>query len=232
MRIAELAFASYVYSGMSNYDDSYIQFLRSTAPSLDLSLPQHQTALLEWLNDWGCRQFAKDYHSAAALEVAKWYKKHKSEICAIKSEITSLTPTEYRTIERVYADIVSRTACRKPLQGGRWSTVQIGPTGASKILFALCPRATIPWDSAMRAKFELDGSAQDYVLFLHQVRKELQSLRLDCAKHGIKIRELPAILGKPKVGLAKLVDEFHWVTISRNCPAPSDIQARRWASWI
>jgi len=69
MRLSELAFACFVYAQFTNYDDSYLSFLQAIGHRLDPANSKHRRALLAWLNLWGCRQFAIEYHGLASSEV-------------------------------------------------------------------------------------------------------------------------------------------------------------------
>ncbi len=69
MKLAELAFACYVYASMTDYDSSYIDFLGKVGKDLDLTDADHRQALITWLNQWGCRQFSKECHELASNEI-------------------------------------------------------------------------------------------------------------------------------------------------------------------
>ncbi len=47
MKLSDLAFASYVYSHMTDYDSSYELFLKATQPELNFRSDEHMTALIE-----------------------------------------------------------------------------------------------------------------------------------------------------------------------------------------
>lgn len=116
--------------------------------------------------------------------------------------------------------------------GGNQSNVRFGPTGTSKILFAIRPNSFIPWDELMRSHFHFDGSAEDYVKFLHQVRSNLEELDEACNKLRYGILDLPKLVNKPNSRLTKLMDEFHWVTITRKCNPPTYQELKRWIEWL
>jgi len=66
MKLHELAYACPLYAAFTDFDKSIIEFRRVASPALDLGNAAHRKALLKWLNSWGCRQFAKDYHPMAS----------------------------------------------------------------------------------------------------------------------------------------------------------------------
>jgi hypothetical protein len=232
IRLAELAFACRVYEGMSGYDKSYYRFLDGTKPLLDLQKEQHMEALLKWLNDWGCRQFAKDDHPLAAREISDWHTEVAFRLFPIDKDILALSEGDLAVVERAYAGLTDRTASMRRRLVSAEGPVKIGPTGASKILFALRPEALIPWDEFMRKRSECDGTARSYTAFLRGVRAQLQGLNAECAIHGFQVQDLPQVLGRRGCTLPKLIDEFHWVTISRGCPVPAKEELKRWASWL
>ncbi len=214
-----------------DYDSSYRQFLKATSPQINLQLEQHQKPLLKWLNYWGCRQFAKEYHPLAAQEIAEWYKEISLQLFSINTELLSLTDDDFALVERAYAKLVSRTASIRKSAKGTESRVKVGPTGTAKILFALRPNALIPWDNPIRDKLNLDGTAHSYCAYLRIVKNHLEELSLDCIKFGLSIADLPDILDRPVSSVAKLMDEYFWVTISRKCPTPDDSRFMRWITW-
>ena len=69
------------------------------------------------------------------------------------------------TVITAYGSLKDRAgAC--PIRGGKKLQIDIGPTAASKILFAVRPEALMPWDEAMRNEFGCDGSKESYSRFL------------------------------------------------------------------
>ena len=66
MTLSELAFACFLYAHFTDYDDSYLSFLQVTNHHPDFVNSKHRKALLTWLNQWGCRQFAVEYHELAS----------------------------------------------------------------------------------------------------------------------------------------------------------------------
>lgn len=65
--LGDLAFSSYVYCQFTKYDTTYANFMSQVGGDLRLSDQSHGAALLNWLNDWGCRQFALSQHVATPL---------------------------------------------------------------------------------------------------------------------------------------------------------------------
>ena len=128
--------------------------------------------------------------------------------------------------------LVHKTASIRKTKSGQPSRVEIGPTGTAKILFAIRPHALIPWDSPIRQKHRLDGSADSYRTFLAIVKDHLTELNHECEKHGLNLFDLPDVLKRKGSTLVKMVDEFFWVTITRNCQSPNIEQLKQWVDWL
>ncbi len=232
MKLSNLAFACYIYGRMSDYDSSYKRLVDSTRPQLDLGSDQHLLAMLKWLNEWGCRQFAREYHSLSANEIREWHEEVSQYLFQSGKNLLALTDQDFASVEQMYAGLVGRTASYRKSSNGSKVRVDIGPTGTAKILFALRPNALLPWDEPIREEFHLDGSARSYRAYLRIARDHLEGLTSDCKEKGFEITDLPLLVGRPESSVAKLIDEFFWVTISRKCPAPDDALLNQWVSWL
>lgn len=234
MKLSELAFACYIYSHITDYDNSYRRLLNETRPQLNLESEQHLRAMLRWLNEWGCRQFAKEYHDRLAVPtIREWYKNFGHCLPPADRTLLSLTDKEFASVEQAYTELASRPASFRKLQNGHNAEVKIGPTGAAKILFALRPGALAPWDEPVRKEFCLDESASSYRRYLQEiVIGQLEELIADCKRRQIDIANVPTLLGRPDYSVVKLVDEFFWVTISRKCPMPGAVVLKQWVSWL
>jgi hypothetical protein len=227
MKLAELSFACYLYLNTTAYDRSYTRFLRDTRNQLDFSRRQHREALLKWLNAWGCRQFAKDYHEQASDEIRDWFRASNSKMFSANLTLPSLSGKDLAVVEETFEALVRRTASLKK-RNGREHRVDVGPTGASKILFALRPLALIPWDEAIREGLRHDGSGRSYVDYLRHAKDDLRELERDCQKKGHELPDVPGLLGRPNPSLTKLVGEYYWVTVSQRWPMPSEADIRLW----
>ena len=73
--------------------------------------------------------------------------------------------------------------------------------------------------------------AQAYAEYLGLVRQDLEELGKVCVRHGHILSDLSELLGRPTSSLPRLIDEYHWVTITRGCRAPSSERFATWASW-
>jgi hypothetical protein len=188
-------------------------------------------ALLKWLNDWGCRQFSKHYHGLAAKEIGEWYEEAGVRLFPMDRTLLSLSNEDFALVEQAYDGLVARTASRRKRDNGHETNVTIGPTGTAKILFAVRPNALIPWDDPIREQFRADNSARSYINYLRAAKDHLEELSQECDKRGYNLSNLPRLLGRSTSSIAKMIDEYFWVTVSRRCPVPSGNELTRWATW-
>jgi hypothetical protein len=145
--------------------------------------------------------------------------------------LLELSDDDIVLIGAAYAKLTERTASKRRARNGSESKVMVGPTGAAKILFALRPNALVPWDEPIREELRLDGSASSYINYLEIVKCNLEELSETCKRSGYSLSDLPKLIDRPSSSLAKLIDEYFWVTISRKCPTPTSDNLTRWANW-
>lgn len=231
MKLPELAFACYIYKRMTDNDSSYRHFLKETNHAPDIGIAKHRIELLKWLNKWGCRQFAKNYHGMASDEIRIWYGESGALLPPPDKALPELSDVDINSASVAYERLAERTASKRSKRNGGKSTIRFGPTGASKVLFAIRPNALISWDAPIRERFEWDGLAKAYADYLGWAQAELKELGEACERNGYNLSILPELIGRPDSSITKLVDEYLWVKITRNCPAPTDEIFMRWASW-
>lgn len=109
--------------------------------------------------------------------------------------------------------------------------MSFGPAGAAKVFFALRPISLPPWDDAIRTGLGYDESKLSYARFLVDAKRHLEELLEDATRFGITPKNLPSVLGRPESSLAKLVDEYLWVTITNECACPDRGELERWLRW-
>lgn len=226
MKLAELAFACFSYGN----DNSYLHFLQATNQSPDLLNPEHRKALLIWLNQWGCRQFAVKHHDRASSEILSWYNEFANALFSPDKNLWDLTEIQLEHVAQAFESLSSRTASVRTLNGSTFP-VSIGPTGAAKILFAIRRNALVPWDKQIRDKLRYDDSGKSYVIYLRDILTKLDKLKQSCEKNGFNLADLPKQLGRPYSTIPKLIDEFNWVTITYNTPVPNLETFQRWFQW-
>lgn len=230
MTLAELAFCCYCYGRRTDNDRAYLSFLQATNGIPNVDDPNHRQAILEWLNDWSCRQFAIEHHELAKQELFDWHSQFSDRLPAPAIHIWELTDNDYMTLRDAYDSLSSRTASLRR-RGNNQSRVKFGPTGAAKTLFSLRPNSFAPWDEPIRDYFGHDGSANSYIEYLQTISGLLNELRPACEQHGFTLNDLPVKLLRPNSSVPKLIDEYYWMTITQNWQTPEPDTFRNWAEW-
>jgi len=229
MKLFDLAFACYIYRYKAD-DKSYLGFLKGTDYKPDLSRQDHRFLLIEWLRNWGCRQFAKEYDALVSEEIKDWYKNFKSFLPKSTKNLIELSPNEIDDACIAYENLKERTASKRKI-GKRISKVRIGATGAAKALFILRPDSLILWDSPIRENLKLDGESESYKKYLYRAISDLQELEKDCRKAHISFSGLPKELGRPNSSLVKMVDEYYWITETNGFVIPTSSDLADWSKW-
>jgi len=230
MRLFELAYACRVYGEFTDFDADYRSFLDKTKPAFDVLDSRHCKALLEWLNSWGCRQFALEFHDLASEHLITWGKKNLIRLPPTESSLFTFADADFVNAGVLYAGLRDLQASVRQ-RGGHSYPVTFGPTGAAKILFALRSQVFPPWDIRIREHLGYNGSQECYIEYLQRVRRELQEVIADAEAHGIARTDIPGTLGRPFSSLLKLVDEYNWVTITKDCKPPSLEDLNDWWRW-
>ena len=211
MKIEALKTASHLYLHRPGFERRYLEFRRATGPELDLRRSEHRGALLSWLNQWGCRQFKISDHPLASSNILSWHDVWAARLPEREHHLCDLRQRALEDLSLAYDALRHEIAsCQEKSTGPIRKTV--GPTGASKILFALRPRVAVAWDMAMRGKSKYkDASAYSYQAFLLQVRDDLTCLARQCEEGGFPLGDLPNRLGRPNATLPQLVGEYYWL---------------------
>jgi len=219
MNLNELASACQLYNNKTNFDRSYLYFLKEIGNSLDLNKPEHRKALLIWLNSWACRQFIIDYHEFASEQIINWYTNLKSLIPEKSKNIWELTDNALEKI-KILHDALSNTPVSKKYRNNKEMVNHAGPTGAAKILFALRPKSLIPWDGAMRNDFEKRDSGFAYIEYIKKSNEIIRNLVIQCNNNNFEINELSEKINRSYSTILKLIDEYNWVTITKGWTVP------------
>ena len=227
--LCKLALASTLYDSLTPFNRSLGRLGKATGGSMDLTNPQHRIYLLTWLNDWGCRNLPKEQHDVASNSILKWYEVYGASLFSNEKPLWDLADVDLEITARSYGSLKDEIgAWRVRDKSNR--KVHIGPTAASKILFALRPKALMPWDEAMRTAFKCDGSHESYVKYLKIIRNLAFHIGDLCRNKGFQIDALPQRLGRSNATVLALVNEYIWVTVTRKVELPSSETLTQWAS--
>ena len=226
--LGKLAVACLLFNSLTPYNNSLVNFRSATGYRIDLTIQEHRDALLKWLNDWGCRHLSENQHDVASNSILEWYQVDGASLFTNEKPLWDLGDGELEIAARVYGSLKDKTGARS-IRGGRKLEVHIGPTAASKILFAIRPKALMPWDEAMRISFECDGSRESYFKYLIDIRNLTLHIGDLCRNKGFQIDDFPKKLGRSNSTVLALVNEYIWVTETRKVKLPSSHTLARWA---
>ncbi len=227
--LCKLALASAMYDSLTPFNKSLKLLNDDTGNNIDLANPEHRIALIKWLNDWGCRHLSEDQHNVASNSILKWYQADGTSLFTKEKPLWDLENGELETAARAYGALKDEMGARR-VRGGSKRKVHIGPTAASKVLFAIRPKALMPWDEAMRISFECDGSPESYSKYLIRIRNLTLHIGNLCRNKGFEIDDLPQKLGRPNSTVLALINEYIWVTETRKVELPSSGTLTQWAS--
>jgi len=227
--LGKLAVASLLFNSLTPYNTSLATFRSATGDRMDLAIQEHPNALMNWLNDWGCRHLSKDQHQVASKSILDWYQTNCATLFSDKTPLWQLEDQEIETAANVYGSLKDKTGAQR-VRGGSKRKVHIGPTAASKVLFAIRPQALMPWDEAMRISFECDGSPESYFKYLITIRNLTLHIGNLCRNKGFQIDDLSRELGRPESTVLALVNEYIWVTVTRKVGLPSPETLMQWAA--
>ena len=227
--LCKLALASTMYDSLTPFNRSLARLNLNTGSGIDLTNLRHRLSLMKWLNDWGCRNLPKDQHDVASNSILEWYQVDGASLFTNEKPLWDVEDGELEIAARAYGSLKDKTGARR-VRGGNKREVHIGPTAASKILFAIRPQALMPWDEAMRVAFKCDGSPESYFEYLIEIRDLTLHIGDLCRNKGFQIDDLPQKLGRPNSTVLALVNEYIWITETRKIELPSSETLTQWAS--
>jgi len=225
----DLACACYLYESMTRYAGSLDRFHSKFGTALDVGREDHRRALLKFLNDWGCRNLAKEWHGLASAELDDWYGEARDLLRLPDGSPANLDVSRLDGLAKVFNSLAHRIAS-KPSKRGKQVQVSFGPTATSKSLFALMPHTLPAWDEPMRKAFGYDDNGASYVEFVKDVHRKIMQTEQCCRSRGFILEDFPARLGRPVAytTVCQLIIEYYWITITRKVSLPSKDTAREW----
>lgn len=199
--LAGLREAAVVFNGFAGVDVSWQRLLVDIGSGWNLGKAAHRVLLLRWLNSWGCRIRYPRPGEPAPFDtgIKAWWRTWRSAL-----PTTSLAELSDRDVDRV-ADAYAALSAM-PAAAGR----QLGPTAAAKALFALRPEAIMPWDAAIATR--LHGGRDRAAFHRHQALGRTWA-RCVVAEAG-SADAVADLVGRPGMSLAKILDEYLYVTIT------------------
>ncbi len=227
----DMAVACCMYKEMTSYAGSLDRLRESVGPDPDLSLDDHRAALLQFLNDWGCRNLAKAWHERASDALEGWWSSTRDWLEQLPDDPGYFDAARLREVARAFRLLSESNAAEKTRQGVDLQ-VSFGPTATSKTLFALRPSALPAWDGPMRKAFGYDDDGVAYAHFVRDLHEKIAETAVCFNERGLELSGLPTELGRPAyTTVAQLVIEYYWITVTRGVSLPSSDVLRGWLSW-
>lgn len=194
------------FGGYAQPDRSWEALALATAPAVDLALPAHRAAAHVWLNAWGCRiRKRRDGEpDVFGQGIAAWWDRWHGTLPAVDTWMADLTDEQIDAMVDCFADLVATRVA---------PTRSLGPTAASKLLFALRPNTFMPWDEMIALRLH---GGRDAVAYAGHQRLGREWARELLAEAGSDEAALAARLGRPGRSLAKMIDEYCYLVFTRD----------------
>jgi hypothetical protein len=229
MTLGELAFSCYIFSKI---DNGQCEEFRKKVNSLKFIERDDYHKLLVLLNKyWKCRLPKKSLEDLAK-KLESWHNKYRSRLFSEKKYLSELNDKDLSLAAEAYGDLFK---CKVKYdiannESNKKLFMSFGPTVAAKILFALRPNALPPWDKAIREELLnedlINGDQQElYLSYLKHIQKVICKLQ---KTYGETLQNWSHKLNK---SLSKLIDEYYWITKTRNIHPPTKDVLQHWAKW-
>jgi hypothetical protein len=194
----------------SRFDVTLAAARAAVGPSNDLTDPSSARAIRIWLNKWLCRiRYPRAGEPDRFVEeLAAWWNVY-SRRDALPAEAKQLFDFDDSDLDKVvsaYVDLRDRTAAVKTDHSVR----TFGPTAAAKVCFFVRPNGVTAWDDQIS-----DHVARDYAYHLQVCREWAVALVSEASGRGISSDMIGVTLRRPLSSVAKLIDEWLYMTITR-----------------
>jgi hypothetical protein len=178
----------------------------ATGDEIDLALVNHRRALHRWLNAWGCRiRYPRpgepDLFDAG---VAAWWRRRNADLVAVSVSLSELDDDQIARLGAAFEDLSAMPIARSAAGIER----TMGATASAKALYALRPRAVMPWDLAIAGRLH---GGRNVVAFVAHLRLGREWARQLLRETGWDEATLAAELGQPGASLARLLDQYCYV---------------------
>jgi hypothetical protein len=203
--LEDLRATTAVFASLGDVDRATRELRGVTGRRLDLAVPHHLDALLEWLNAWGCRIRLPRPGEPTPFQdsIGAWWEEWGAALPT--RPLDRLTDRHVRHLGDAHASLAQVPATIGP------TPRTLGSTAAAKALFALRPRTVMPWDAAIARA--LHGARDGDAFVRHQALGRDWSRALLGAT-GLTETRLTAAAGRPGSTLARLLDEYCYVRIT------------------
>jgi hypothetical protein len=203
--LADLRRTAAVFNGFANADASWLELAEAMKPAIDLSRADHRLMLLRWLNSWGCRiRYPREGEPAPFdTGIAAWWQ--SGQPLLPQASLPLLSDADIDAAAAAYQQLAAVPVTAGPARR------TLGPTAAAKALYALRPRAIMPWDAAIATTLH---GRRDGAAFGRHLRLGRAWAQAVVAEAGGDENAVPALVGRPGLSLAKILDEYLYVTIT------------------
>ncbi|HEY4853015.1 MAG TPA: hypothetical protein VII22_19680 [Streptosporangiaceae bacterium] len=203
--LADLRRTAVVFNSFTNVDATWLRLVDATKPAIDLSRADHRSMLLRCLNSWGCRiRYSREGEPAPFdTGISAWWQSWRSALPLVS--LALLADADIDAVAAAYAALAA-----VQVSAGR-TRHTLGPTAAAKTLYALRPQAIMPWDAAIATRIHVN---RDGAAFGRHLRLGRAWASAVIAESGGDESAVPELVGRPAVSLAKILDEYLYVTIT------------------
>jgi len=187
-----------------NADRNLAKFRETTGGSPDVSIEAHRVAMLYWLNSWLCRiGYQRDGEpDKFGDSLIAWQHEYGSSLPS--APLTALNTSDIKVIADAYDDLRAKPATPRR---------SIAPTAAAKILFVVRPETIPPWDR--KIAFGTVGGVTKSHFAEHITQGNRWAVGIHAEAEARSISNIPTHVGRPNSSLAKIWDEWHYLTITR-----------------
>jgi len=199
------------FGALAGSDASSQKLARATGGRVDLAVPAHRVAAIDWLRAWGCRHLRRADTIKTSEALRTWWDDWGAQLPGDHATLTGLDEAGLALAGRAYGALRATPAASRSVKG-RDVDVSFGDTATAKLMFAIRPRVFPPWDEPIRLAFGRPGGADAYVRLLRLSAAALDGL---AGRLAVPVSDLPEVLGRPGSSLPKLVDEYLLIRVPR-----------------
>jgi hypothetical protein len=206
--VADVRTACAYFAGDGRPDKSFALLREATSGVIDLALVEHRNALFEWVEAWGCRirRPLPGEPTPFQQSLAEWWPLWRRDAPPSDAQLTDLSDAQIDLIANAYSDLRARPAAL----GARPRSV--AATAAAKVMHALRPLAIVPWDANIAKRLYRANGPSAFAAHQRACAALAQRLLVEAR---CTASELPAVVGRPGESIAKVIDEYCYVRISR-----------------
>ena len=218
MKLYELAYACRLYQG--DFDDAYRTMRGSFGENPALASEKHQDHLLHFLNAWGCR-IPETQFPTLKSHLKQWAEKWVTQLPPFGDTVFEIMDIQRESIANSFNALL---------------TSHFQDTCVAKTLHVLRPHTLPPWDASIRTKCcgSERTTGQAYLHFIQYVIGEIRDLERDVTRLHYSLKDVPRLVKREEpygVSLPKLVDEYHWMTITNGHTVPDRGELAEWLCW-